>query len=101
MEPQIVSPEQEGGLGGDNKPSSVAQSDCVREQPGWKASLETKQEPCNGMQQRWEAQWQEFLTTLQSPHTTENPLSLEAPPMGRCQGLSGLLRASGRSLPVA
>nr|XP_028576012.1 zinc finger protein 397-like isoform X1 [Podarcis muralis] len=80
MEPQIVSPEREGGLGGDNKPSSVAQSDCVREQPGWRASLETKQEPCNGMQQRWEAQWQEFLTTLQSPHTMENPLSLEAAP---------------------
>ncbi|XP_028576015.2 uncharacterized protein LOC114592197 isoform X3 [Podarcis muralis] len=80
MEPQIVSPEREGGLGGDNKPSSVAQSDFVREQSGWRASLETKQEPCNGMQQRWEAQWQEFLTTLQSPHTTENPLSLEAAP---------------------
>ncbi|XP_060616243.2 zinc finger and SCAN domain-containing protein 30-like isoform X1 [Anolis sagrei] len=44
---------------------------------GWGTSQEGKE----GMQQRWEAQWQEFLKTLQPIHTSEeDPMVLESSP---------------------
>ncbi|XP_053146241.1 zinc finger and SCAN domain-containing protein 31-like [Hemicordylus capensis] len=31
--------------------------------------VQVKQEPCEGLLQHWEAQWQEFLKTVESPHS--------------------------------
>ncbi|XP_062977852.1 zinc finger and SCAN domain-containing protein 30-like [Elgaria multicarinata webbii] len=38
-------------------------------QPVWEVFQEGKREPSRGMQECWEAQWQEFLRTLQPLHT--------------------------------
>ncbi|XP_067321380.1 zinc finger and SCAN domain-containing protein 31-like isoform X3 [Anolis sagrei] len=43
------------------------QSEYVTEEPMWKAPKEGNELPGERMQQLWEAQWQEFLKTLQSP----------------------------------
>ncbi|XP_061475931.1 SCAN domain-containing protein 3-like [Rhineura floridana] len=46
------------------------------ERPGWGALQEGKGGPSRGMAECWEAQWQEFLKTLQQPiHTAEMPES--------------------------
>ncbi|XP_061475928.1 zinc finger protein 1 homolog isoform X3 [Rhineura floridana] len=47
------------------KASSVLQSGFITERPGWGTTQEGKGDPWKGMQERWEAQWQEFLKTLQ------------------------------------
>nr|XP_008103990.1 PREDICTED: zinc finger protein with KRAB and SCAN domains 7 isoform X3 [Anolis carolinensis] len=60
-----------------HKSSSVVPPKHMAERPGWGISQEGKE----GMQQRWEAQWQEFLKTLQPIHTSEeDPAVLEAAP---------------------
>ncbi|XP_061475904.1 zinc finger protein 250-like isoform X1 [Rhineura floridana] len=41
------------------KPTNAVQPECMTERREWGA-----------LQQRWEAQWQAFLKTLQSPHST-------------------------------
>ncbi|XP_042306399.1 zinc finger protein 1 homolog isoform X3 [Sceloporus undulatus] len=53
------------------KASRVVLPRNMAERPGWGVSQESKEEPSKGMQQRWEAQWQEFLKTLQPIHTSE------------------------------
>ncbi|KAG8127511.1 hypothetical protein E2320_014472 [Naja naja] len=51
------------------------------EQPGWGASQESKEEPFRRMEERWEAQWQQFLKTLQPAHKGgDNPGFSEASP---------------------
>ncbi|ETE57433.1 SCAN domain-containing protein 3, partial [Ophiophagus hannah] len=51
------------------------------EQPGWGASQKSKEEPFRGMEERWEAQWQQFLKTLQPAHKGgDNPGFSEASP---------------------
>ncbi|XP_063152245.1 uncharacterized protein LOC134492057 isoform X1 [Candoia aspera] len=53
----------------------------VSEQPGWGASQKSKEEPFIGMEERWEAQWQQFLKTLQPVHRAGgNPCFSEASP---------------------
>ncbi|XP_062978589.1 zinc finger and SCAN domain-containing protein 12-like [Elgaria multicarinata webbii] len=49
--------------------TSAVQPEYMTERPGWRASQEGKGEPSRRMQQRWEAQWQGFLKTLQPLHT--------------------------------
>ncbi|XP_066471475.1 uncharacterized protein [Tiliqua scincoides] len=59
----------------------MMQPECVMEQPGWRAIPENKEEEGTEMQQHWEAQWQEFLKTLQAPHLAwGNPQLPEAAP---------------------
>ncbi|XP_067321299.1 zinc finger and SCAN domain-containing protein 30-like isoform X3 [Anolis sagrei] len=53
---------REGGKAG-----SRVQSQYVTKGPTWKAPEEGKDFPGQRMQQHWEAQWQEFLKTVQSP----------------------------------
>ncbi|KAM6471896.1 uncharacterized protein PHA67_002618 isoform 2-T2 [Liasis olivaceus] len=50
------------------KLSCGIQLQSVSEQPGWGASQKSKEEPFVGMEERWEAQWQQFLKTLQPIH---------------------------------
>ncbi|XP_054831560.1 zinc finger protein 157-like isoform X1 [Eublepharis macularius] len=54
---------------GARNPTSMAQSEFVGEQSSWKATQDTRWDLSKGMQQHWEAQWQEFLKTLQFPHS--------------------------------
>ncbi|XP_060547182.1 uncharacterized protein LOC117662638 [Pantherophis guttatus] len=57
------------------------QPPSLSEQPGWGTSQKSKREPFHGMEERWEAQWQQFLKTLQPAHTGEdNPGFPEASP---------------------
>ncbi|XP_062979654.1 zinc finger protein 397-like [Elgaria multicarinata webbii] len=63
-------PELEEGPLRAGKASSAVQLEFETERPGWDASQEGKGEPSRGMQECWEAQWQEFLRTLQPLHTT-------------------------------
>uniref|UniRef100_A0A8D2LP08 SCAN box domain-containing protein n=2 Tax=Varanus komodoensis TaxID=61221 RepID=A0A8D2LP08_VARKO len=81
MEAKAASLEVEEDPKGLRKPSGTALSRRTKEQPGWRGLQEAKQESCRGVQQRWEAQWQEFLKTLQSPCVVwENPEVSEAAP---------------------
>nr|XP_056723210.1 zinc finger and SCAN domain-containing protein 12-like [Euleptes europaea] len=41
----------------------------VAEQPRGRVRQEGREEPAKGLHQRWEAQWQDFLRALESPHT--------------------------------
>ncbi|XP_039189362.1 zinc finger protein 397-like [Crotalus tigris] len=50
------------------KPPCEIQPPSVSEEPGWGASQASKGEPFHGMEERWEAQWQQFLKTLQPAH---------------------------------
>ncbi|XP_077186473.1 uncharacterized protein LOC143833965 isoform X2 [Paroedura picta] len=59
----------EEGPEGTRNPISVAQSEVTGEPSGWKARQDSRWDPSKGMQQHWETQWQEFLKTLQSPHS--------------------------------
>ncbi|XP_072844487.2 uncharacterized protein LOC110091642 [Pogona vitticeps] len=47
----------------------VVQADGAREVLKLVTPQQIKQEPDEGLAQRWEAQWQEFLKVVQSPHT--------------------------------
>ncbi|XP_053154149.1 zinc finger protein with KRAB and SCAN domains 1-like isoform X4 [Hemicordylus capensis] len=82
MEEQLASPELESESEGARKPSSVVQCECLKERPGWRVSQEVKWEPCKGVQQHWETQWQEFLKAMQAPHAAwgSPPLLSEATP---------------------
>ncbi|KAK9405652.1 zinc finger protein [Crotalus adamanteus] len=56
------------------KPPCEIQPPSVSEEPGWGASQASKGEPFHGMEERWEAQWQQFLKTLQPAHKRgDNP----------------------------
>ncbi|XP_062977859.1 zinc finger protein 232-like [Elgaria multicarinata webbii] len=61
-------PELEGP-GRAGKASRAVQLEYATDRPGWDSLQEVKGEPSRGMQERWEAQWQEFLRTLQPLHT--------------------------------
>ncbi|KAL8213282.1 UNVERIFIED_CONTAM: hypothetical protein K2H54_061977 [Gekko kuhli] len=59
----------EEGPEGVRNPLGVAQSEFTGERPSWKARQDIRWDPSKGMHQHWESQWQEFLKTLQSPHS--------------------------------
>ncbi|XP_062977851.1 zinc finger and SCAN domain-containing protein 21-like [Elgaria multicarinata webbii] len=78
---ESAGPEVEERQEGAGKSTNVVHPEYRMERPGWRGSQETEGEPCQGMQQRWEAQWQELLKTLQSPHSAWGNLQLpEATP---------------------
>ncbi|XP_067321334.1 zinc finger protein 397-like [Anolis sagrei] len=59
----------------------AAQPESMAERSSWGASQEGKGGPNKEMQQHWEAQWQEFLKTLQPIHTRwETPTVPEIAP---------------------
>ncbi|XP_062979649.1 zinc finger and SCAN domain-containing protein 31-like [Elgaria multicarinata webbii] len=64
-------PELKEGSGRAGKASREVQLDYATERPGWDPLQDGKGEPLKGIQERWEAQWQEFLRTLQPLHTTQ------------------------------
>ncbi|XP_062829610.1 zinc finger and SCAN domain-containing protein 31 [Anolis carolinensis] len=66
-EPNPTSLQLEQGVPRGGKAGSRVQYEYITEGPTWKASEEGKDLPGQRMEQRWEAQWQEFLKTLQSP----------------------------------
>ncbi|XP_066471601.1 zinc finger protein 397-like [Tiliqua scincoides] len=49
------------------KSSRVLQVGTIREFLDWAAPLQVKQEPDEGLPERWEVKWQEFLKAMQSP----------------------------------
>ncbi|XP_062979648.1 zinc finger protein with KRAB and SCAN domains 7-like [Elgaria multicarinata webbii] len=51
------------------KVTSAVQSEYLTEQAGWDTLQDGKRKPSKGVQDHWEAQWQEFLRTLQPIHT--------------------------------
>ncbi|XP_060093813.1 uncharacterized protein LOC132571154 [Heteronotia binoei] len=51
------------------KMTGVAQLEDMVGRPGWRMLQHCKEEQCKGLCQHWEAQWQEFLRGLDSPHT--------------------------------
>ncbi|XP_042306283.1 zinc finger protein 197-like isoform X1 [Sceloporus undulatus] len=63
-------PQREG------KASNANQSEYMTERPKWELSEQRKDVSGKRMQQRWEAQWQEFLKTLQSPYSACGNLQL-------------------------
>ncbi|XP_062977863.1 zinc finger and SCAN domain-containing protein 20-like [Elgaria multicarinata webbii] len=63
-------PELEEGPLRAGEASSPVQPEYATERSGWDPSQEGKGEPSRGIQERWDAQWQEFLRTLQPLHTT-------------------------------
>ncbi|XP_062977853.1 zinc finger protein 397-like [Elgaria multicarinata webbii] len=74
-------PGLEEGPGRAGEASSPVKQEYATERPGWDTSQEGKGEPSRGMQERWEAQWQEFLRTLQPLHTTQgSPVMSEIAP---------------------
>ncbi|XP_062978591.1 zinc finger protein ZFP2-like isoform X1 [Elgaria multicarinata webbii] len=62
-------PELEGSQERSGKSINAVHLGYMTEQPGWGASPEGQGEPSRRMQQHWEAQWQDFLRTLQPLHT--------------------------------
>ncbi|XP_008104023.2 zinc finger protein 397 [Anolis carolinensis] len=59
----------------------AAEPESMAKRPSWGASQEGKGGPSKGMQQHWEAQWQEFLKTLQPIHARcETPTMPEIAP---------------------
>ncbi|KAF7237350.1 Zinc finger and SCAN domain-containing protein 30 [Varanus komodoensis] len=63
------------------KATGAAQPENMTERRGWGTSQEGEGDPSKGMQERWEAQWQDFLKTLQPSHAGgKNPVTLETSP---------------------
>nr|XP_003218091.3 PREDICTED: zinc finger protein with KRAB and SCAN domains 1 isoform X1 [Anolis carolinensis] len=71
-----------GGQGELRKATADVRSECFTEQRGLGASFEGKEEPGKGMHEHtWEAQWQDFLETLQPLHTGwKNQVTTETVP---------------------
>ncbi|XP_061475979.1 zinc finger protein 345-like [Rhineura floridana] len=65
-EQKMEAPELENRAG---NATSAVEPEYMSERPGWGASQGGKGHPCKGMPERWEAQWQEFLKTLQPIQT--------------------------------
>ncbi|XP_062978663.1 zinc finger and SCAN domain-containing protein 31-like [Elgaria multicarinata webbii] len=57
----------------------VVQVGTIKEFLTGEAPPQIKQEPEEGLQQRWESQWQEFLKTVESPHSGWRHLKLPEP----------------------
>ncbi|XP_063148774.1 zinc finger and SCAN domain-containing protein 32-like [Candoia aspera] len=73
--------ETEEGSEGAGKPTSLVQPLHMTELPAWGASQKIKVEPLVGTEEHWEAQWQEFLKTMQSTHNGRGQaLMVEASP---------------------
>ncbi|XP_039201270.1 zinc finger protein 397-like [Crotalus tigris] len=73
-------PKLEGAPTGPGKATGPLATEGMIRPPGWGASRESKGETCKAGQQRWEAQWQEFLRTLH-PGRGGNPVMMsEASP---------------------
>ncbi|KAH0630557.1 hypothetical protein JD844_013731 [Phrynosoma platyrhinos] len=72
-------PQLEQGPQREGKASSAIQSEYMTERPKWRLSEQDKDLSGKRMQQRWEAQWQEFLKTLQSPYSGNLQLSETTP----------------------
>ncbi|XP_062978676.1 zinc finger protein with KRAB and SCAN domains 1-like [Elgaria multicarinata webbii] len=68
-EEKSVGPDLEEGHCGGGKTTTVFQVEYMSERPRWGVLQEGNSEPCKGMPQNGEAQWQEFLRTLQTIHT--------------------------------
>ncbi|XP_078242954.1 uncharacterized protein LOC110090182 [Pogona vitticeps] len=113
-EREPVGPKAGEGAERTGKSSRVLQVGTIREFLHWASPRQVKQEPEEGLSDRWESQWQEFLIAMQStnlewglPHLTE-----EAAPWGdnkaffasfeRLAGTCQLPRREwlGRLLPV-
>ncbi|KAM6471939.1 uncharacterized protein PHA67_002868 isoform 1-T1 [Liasis olivaceus] len=62
-EPRSAGTERE--LEGAEKPISAVQRQHKTERLGWGTSQKSRRESCRGMQERWEAQLQQFLKSLQ------------------------------------
>lgn len=74
-----------GGVGRAGKKSPRAlQVGSIQDFLNWAAPLQVKQEPDEGLQERWEVQWQEFVGAMQSPPLGwgNPPLTEEAAPWG-------------------
>nr|XP_056700170.1 zinc finger protein 24-like [Euleptes europaea] len=61
-------PESGGKLAGRGRDPHVVQQETIQELLTGAAPQQIKQEPDEGLRQCWEAQWQEFLKTVKSPH---------------------------------
>ncbi|KAM6472190.1 uncharacterized protein PHA67_004167 [Liasis olivaceus] len=80
-EQHFAGPETEEGSEGAGKPTSLVQPLHMTELPPCGASQKVKVEPLVGTEEHWEAQWQEFLKTMQSTHNGGGQaLMLEASP---------------------
>nr|XP_028576295.1 zinc finger protein 394-like [Podarcis muralis] len=82
MEPEVLQGLKEATGAGDSSPDS--QSAAIGVPKCWEELQRVKQEPGEGLSSlRWEAQWQEFLKAVQTPHSGEgNPQLPEAVPWG-------------------
>ncbi|XP_054834938.1 zinc finger and SCAN domain-containing protein 23-like [Eublepharis macularius] len=61
-------PKSGGKLEGRGRDSDVVQGETIQEFLTGAAPQRIKQEPDEGLEQRWEAQWQAFLKMVTSPH---------------------------------
>ncbi|XP_062829668.1 zinc finger and SCAN domain-containing protein 21-like [Anolis carolinensis] len=66
------------------KSPRVLQVGTIREFLNWAAPLQVKEEPEEGLPERWESQWQEFLAAMQSSHLGwgSSPLTEDVVPWG-------------------
>ncbi|XP_053236165.1 uncharacterized protein LOC128409626 [Podarcis raffonei] len=90
MEPEVLQGLKEATGAGDSSPDS--QSAAIGGPKRWEELQRVKQEPGEGLSSlRWEAQWQEFLKAVQTPHSGEgDPQLPEAVPWG--EGKNALSR---------
>ncbi|XP_015284703.1 PREDICTED: zinc finger and SCAN domain-containing protein 31-like [Gekko japonicus] len=72
-------PKTSEGLEVGGREPHVVQVGTIREFLAGSAPTQIKQEPEEGLQQRWETQWQEFLKTVESPHSGWRHLKLPEP----------------------
>ncbi|XP_015682930.1 zinc finger protein 397-like [Protobothrops mucrosquamatus] len=81
---QTISPRGPEGADRAGKLPRVLQVGTIREFLNWAAPRQVKQEPREGLPEIWEAQWQEFLTALQSSPLGEGhqPLAEGPSPWG-------------------
>ncbi|XP_053234780.1 zinc finger protein 394-like [Podarcis raffonei] len=68
IEQKFAGTEPKGGSEGATKPIRAVSSEYTTKQSGCGASEDCKGGPGKGRQERWEAQWQQFLKTLQPLH---------------------------------
>ncbi|XP_077187067.1 uncharacterized protein LOC143834277 [Paroedura picta] len=75
----LAGPKTDDGLEAGRREPHVTQVGTIREFLAGSAPPQIKQEPEEGLQQRWETQWQEFLKTVESPHLGWRHLKLPEP----------------------
>ncbi|KAM6471930.1 uncharacterized protein PHA67_002822 isoform 1-T2 [Liasis olivaceus] len=80
-EDKAGSPKLEEETDGGNLLCATQPQSGSQQQPGWAATQNSKEEPFFGVEERWEAQWQQFLQMLQPPPAGgKNPVMSEASP---------------------